>query len=79
MYLTGDDAYQNMLVFAPFRNLLALDSNKESYQRISSGVSPEEIKQFDTKLEPIIFNLNNVWVILKSNHSALVQKNFFIV
>ena len=60
MYLTSNDAYQNMLVFAPFRNLLALDSNKKSYQRISSGVLPEEIKLFDTKLEPTIYNLNNV-------------------
>ena len=34
MHLTGDDAYQNMLVFAPFLNLLALDRNKRSYQRI---------------------------------------------
>ena len=42
------------------------------------GISSENIKLFDTNLEPIMYNLANGRVILKCNNSILVQ-NFCLV
>ena len=38
MYFTGDDGYQNFLVFAPMLSLLILDSNKKVTNWISTGI-----------------------------------------
>ena len=38
MYFTGDDGYQNLLVFAPMLSLLILDSNKKVTNWISTGL-----------------------------------------
>ena len=54
MYITGDDGYQNFSVLAPIRNSLTFDSNKEVIYRISTGILSENIKPFDSNLEPTI-------------------------
>ena len=38
MYFTGDDGYQNFLVFAPMLSLLILDSNKKVTNWMSTGI-----------------------------------------
>ena len=63
MYFTGDDGYQNFLVFAPILSLLVLDSNEKVTNWMSTGISSEKIKSFDTNLEPSMTNLANVRVI----------------
>ena len=74
MYITGDDGYQNFSVFAPIRNSLILDSNKEVIYWISTGILSENIKPCDSNLEPTMFSLANGKVILKFNNSVLAQK-----
>ena len=54
---------------------LMLDIKKSTNNRISTIITSENIKSFDTDLEPTIFNLANGTVILKFNHSAILQKN----
>ena len=54
MYITGDDGYQNFSVLAPIRNSLTFDSNKEVIYWISTGILSENIKPFDSNLEPTI-------------------------
>ena len=63
MYFTGDDGYQNFLVFAPILSLLVLDSNEKVTNWMSTGISSEKIKSFDTNLEPSMTNLANGRVI----------------
>ena len=48
-------------------NLLTLDNNKKVTNWISTGVSPEKIKPFDTNLTSTVTNLGNgkVSLILK--------------
>ena len=75
MYITGDDGYQNFSVFAPIRNSLILDSNKEVIHWISTGILSENIKPFDSNLEPTMFSLANGKVILKFSNSVLAQKS----
>ena len=65
MYFTGDNGYHNFLVFVPMLDSLILHSNKKVTNWISTGISPEKIKPFDTNLEPIVSNLANGRVILK--------------
>ena len=60
-------------------SLPIFDNNDKFTDWISTGVSPEKIRQFDTNLEPIISNLANDRVILKFNKSVLVQKKFFFI
>ena len=76
MYFTGNDGYQNFLVFAPMLSCLILDSNRKVTEWISTGILSEKIKPFDTGLEPTMSNLPNGRVNLKFNYSALVQKVF---
>ena len=71
MYITGDDGYQNFSVFAPIRNSLILDSNKEVFYWISTGILSENVKPFDSNLEPTMFSLVNG----KFNNSVLSQKS----
>ena len=59
MHFTGDDGYQNFLVFAPLLSSLILDSNKNVTNWISTGISYEKVKLFDTDLEPTMSNLAN--------------------
>ena len=59
MYFRSNDGYQNILVFAPMLNSLILDSNKKVTNQISTIISTEKIKPFDTNLEPIMSNLAN--------------------
>ena len=54
MYITGDDGYQNFSVLAPIRNSLTFDSNKEVIYWISTGILSENVKPFDSNLEPTI-------------------------
>ena len=79
MYFTGDDVYQNFLVFAPILSSLMLDSNKKVTNWMSTGISSEKINPFNANLEPTMSNLANGRIILKLNNSVLVQKLFFIV
>ena len=73
MYITSNDGYQSFSVFAPIRNSLILDSNKEVIYWIFTGILPENIKPFDSNLELTMFSLANGKVILKFNNSVLAQ------
>ena len=75
MYFTGDDGYQNFLVFAPMFSSLILNSNKKITNWISTGISSEKTKAFNTDLEPTMSNLANGRVTLKFNNSVLVRKS----
>ena len=75
MYFTGNDSYQNFLVFALMLSSLVLDSNRKITNWILSGISSEKIEPFDSGLKPSISNLANGRVNLKFNHSVLVQKS----
>ena len=75
MCFTGNDGYQNFLVFAPMLRSLILDSNKKVTNSISTGISSEKVKPFDIGLEPTVSNLANARVNLKFNSSVLVQKS----
>ena len=77
MHFTVNDGYQNFLVFAPMHSYLILHSNKKTINRISTGISSENIKAFDNNLEPTISNLANGKVIFKFINSVLVLKIFF--
>ena len=79
MYFTGNDGYQNFLVFAPMLSSLILDINKKVTDWILTGISSEEAKPFDTYLELTIPNLTNGRVVLKFKKSILEQKSSFIV
>ena len=74
MYFTGDDGYQNFLVFAPMHSSLIFDSNKKVTNLISTEISSEKNKLFGTNIEPTMSNLANGRVTLKYNNSVLVQK-----
>ena len=76
MYFTGNDGYQNFLVFAPILSSQILDSDRKVTNWISTRISPEKIKPFDTGLEPTMSNLANGRAKLKFNNSVLVQKFF---
>ena len=60
MYFTGNDGYQNFLVFAPMLSSSTLDSNKKVTWSISTEISSEKIQPFDTNLEPTMFNFDHV-------------------
>ena len=45
-YFTGNDGYQNFLVFAPLQNSLALHNNKKVTNWIPTGVSPKKVRAF---------------------------------
>ena len=75
-YFTGDNGYQNFLVFSLILILLIFDSNKKVTYWASTGVSSEKLKPCDTNLEPTMMsNLANGRVNLKYNNSVLVQKS----
>ena len=74
MYFTGNDRYQNFLVFAPMLASLILDNNKKVTNWISTGISSERIRPFDINLEPTISNLANGKLSLKFNNSVFLQK-----
>ena len=76
MYFTGNDCYQNFLVFVSVLRYLVLDSNRKVTSWISTGISSKKIKPFDTGLEPTMSNLANGRVNLTSNNSVLKQKTF---
>ena len=75
MHVTGNDSYQNFLVFAPILSSLILDSNKKATNCILTELSSERIKPFDTNLEPTMSNLADDRLKLKFNYSVLVQKS----
>ena len=76
MYFTGDDDYQNILVFGQMLSSLILDSNKKVTNWISIEISSKKIKPFNTGLELTMSNLANGRVNLKINNSVLVRKRF---
>ena len=76
MYFADSDGYQNFLVFVPMLSSLILDSNKNVTYLISTRISSEKIKPFDTNLEQTMSNLANGRVILNFNNSVLVQERF---
>ena len=57
MYFTGNDGYQNFIVFAPKLSSLILDINRKVIDSISNRISFEKIKPFDTGLETTMTNL----------------------
>ena len=57
------------------RSSLILDSNKKVNNWISTGISSETVKPFDTGLEPTTSNLANGGVNLKFYNSLLVQNS----
>ena len=75
MYFTGDNGYQNFLVFAPILSSLTLDNNKKVTNWISTKISSEKIKPFNTNLDTTMSNLAYGRVILTFNNSVLVEKN----
>ena len=79
MYFTGNDDYQNFLVFAQILSSLILDSNKKVTKWTSNGISSARIKPFDTNLEPTMANLANGRVNLKFNNPVSMQKKFFFI
>ena len=74
-FIGDDDCYQYFLVFAPTLSSLILDCNKIVTYWISSRISSEKIKPFDTNPQLTMFNLANGRVTLKFNSSVLVQKS----
>ena len=76
MFFTGNDGYENFLVFAPMLSSLIRDRSKKVTNQRLTGISSEKIKPFDTNFEPAISNLANGGVNLKFNSSILVQKSF---
>ena len=56
-------------------SLLMLDIKRSTTSWISTIITSENIKSFDTDLEPTMLSLANGRVILKFNHSAILQKN----
>ena len=48
MYFTGNDDYQNFLVFAPLLISLMLADNKKVTNWVSIGISSEKNKPFNT-------------------------------
>ena len=73
--LQANDGYQSFLVFVPMPSSLELDSSKKVTHWILTGISSEEIKTFDTNLEPTVSNLANGIIILKFNDFILMRKN----
>ena len=67
------------LVFSPMLNSPTLYNNKRVTNWISTGVSPEKIKPFDTNLAPTMTNLTNGRVSLKLNKSFGAKNFFFII
>ena len=76
MYFTGNDGYQSFLFFAPMLSSIILDGKKEVTNWISTGITSDKIKPFDTNFEPTMSYLANGRVNLKFNSSVLVQKIF---
>ena len=79
MYFTGNDVYQNFLVFVSMLSSIMLDSGKKVTDWISTGISSENIKLFDTNLEIIMYNLSNGRLELKFSNSVLVIKVFSLL
>ena len=66
---------ENFLVFALMLSSLILDSSEKVTNWMSTRISTEKNKPFDTSLEPRMSNLVNGRVILKFNNSVLVHKS----
>ena len=79
IYFPDNQSYHSFLVFPPMLNLLIFDSNKKGNNWVSTRISSENIKPFDTNFEPTMSNLANGRVILKFNNSVLVQKKLFFI
>ena len=75
MYFTGDDGYQNFLVFVPILSSLTVIAIKKLLTRYWLEYYLKKMKPFDTNLEPIMSNLATSRVILKFSNSVLVQLN----
>ena len=58
VYFTANDGYLNFLDFAPMLSSLILNRNEKitNWIWISTGISSEIIKPFDTSLEPTMYN-----------------------
>ena len=76
MYFAGNDDYPNFIAFSPMLSPQVLDSNKKVANWISTRISSEKTKPFDTNLEPTMLMVANGKVNLKCNKSVLVQKSF---
>ena len=75
MYFTGNEGYQNFLVFVPMVSSLILDSNKKVTDWTLTGISSEGTKPFDTYLQLTMPNLGNGRVVLKFKKIILEQKS----
>ena len=58
---------------------LILAFNKKVTNWILTRISSENVKPFNTNFDQPMSNLANGGVILKFNHSVLVEKIFFII
>ena len=58
---------------------LILAINKKVTNWILSRISPENFKPFNTNFDQPMSNLANGGVILKFNHSVLVENVFFFI
>ena len=67
IYFTGDNGYQNVLVFAPMLSYLILNNDRKVTDWISTKISSENFKLFDAGLSRVN---------LKFKNSVLVQKGF---
>ena len=77
MYFTGNDDYQNFLVFAPVLSSIILDSNKKFTNWILIRISSEKNEPFDINLKATMSNLASGREILKFNNSILMQKSSY--
>ena len=67
IYFTGDNGYQNFLVFAPMLSSLILNNDRKVTDWISTKISSEKFKLFNAGLSRVN---------LKFSNSVLVQKGF---
>ena len=79
IFFTGDNGYQNFLVFAPIHNSLTLDNNKKFTNWILTRTISEKIEPFDIYLELNMSNLANGRVHIEFSNSALRLKNSFLI
>ena len=56
MYFTGDNCYQNFLIFAPVLSSLIMGRNKKVANWISTIISSEKFIPFDTNAHHIQFS-----------------------
>ena len=73
---TGNEDYQNFLVFSSMLDSVTQDNNNQNViNSISSQISPENIGPFGSSLAPIMSNSGNSKVSMKHNNPISVQRD----